>query len=97
MHALTVEEEPQEGMPPGEVNDREFMARVSLAWSKCNRLMCLLQLQDLVVDCLVGNPPWEEVKIMLRLCHSFCILSCTRDCRMGSGGSFRICLGMARS
>ena len=31
MHSLTVVEEPQDGMPPEEVNNREFMARVSLA------------------------------------------------------------------
>ena len=30
MHALTVEEEELEGLPPGEVNNLEFMARVSL-------------------------------------------------------------------
>ena len=62
MHALTVEEEPQEGMTPGEVNDREYMARVRFAWSKCNRMMCLLQLQDLVIHCLVGNPSRNAVK-----------------------------------
>jgi len=45
MHVLTVEEEPQEGMTPGDGNDREYMGR----------------LQDLVVDCLVGNPPREEL------------------------------------
>ena len=66
MHALTVEEEPQEGMTPGEVNDREYMARVRFAWSKCNRMICLLQLQDLVIHCLVGNPSWVRA-ILVRL------------------------------
>ena len=35
MHALTVVEEPQEGIPPEEVNNREFMARVILDQLKC--------------------------------------------------------------
>ena len=34
MHVLTVEEEPQEGMTPGDGNDREYMGRVRFAWSK---------------------------------------------------------------
>ena len=34
MHILTVEEEPQEGMTPGDGNDREYMGRVRIAWSQ---------------------------------------------------------------
>ena len=34
MHVLTVEEEPQEGMTPGDGNDREYMGRVRIAWSQ---------------------------------------------------------------
>ena len=34
MHVLTVEEEPQEGMTPGDGNDMEYMGRVRFAWSK---------------------------------------------------------------
>ena len=40
MHALTVEEEELEGLPPGEVNDREYMAQVSLVIQKAI-LMCI--------------------------------------------------------
>ena len=41
MHALTVEEEELEGLPPGEVNNREYMAQVSLVIQKGNILMCI--------------------------------------------------------
>ena len=34
MHALTVEEEELEGLSPDEVNNREYMARVSLVIQK---------------------------------------------------------------
>ena len=66
MHALTVEEEPQEGLPPGEVNNREFMARVSLVIQR-QYTDVYLQFQELVIHCLMGNPSCNEVK---RSCSS---------------------------
>ena len=36
MHTLTVEEEELEGLSPDEVNDREYMAQVSLVIQKAH-------------------------------------------------------------
>ena len=66
MHALTVEEEELEGLPPGEVNDREYMAQVSLVIQK-QYTDVYLQLQELVLLCLAGNPSCNAVK---RSCSS---------------------------
>ena len=60
MHTLTVEEEELEGLSPDKVNDREYMAQVSLV-SKRQHTEVRLQLQELVLLCLVGNPSCEAV------------------------------------
>ena len=60
MHALTVEQEEVEGLPSDEVNNREYMAQVSLVIQK-QYTDVYLQLQELVLLCLAGNPSCEAV------------------------------------
>ena len=56
MHTLTVEEEELEGLSPDEVNDREYMAQVSLVIQKAIMLMCIYSFRSWCSLALLATP-----------------------------------------